>query len=90
MSSSAVGLSASNDGSAVRFAYDALDRPAGTTQAFGGGTYTLRYTYDAVGNRTAMSTTWGEYNYTYDALNRVISIVNPQGINVTLAYDAVG
>jgi len=83
-------LSASSDGSAARFAYDPLNRPVKAEQSFGGGTYTLRYTYDAVGNRTAMSTPWGEYNYTYDALNRLTSIVNPQGINVTLAYDAVG
>jgi RHS repeat-associated protein len=83
-------LSASDGGSRVEFAYDALNRPVKTAQTFGGGTYAITYAYDAVGNRTGMTTPLGEYNYTYDALNRLTSIVNPQGINITFAYDAVG
>ena len=80
-------LSASDGGSRVEFAYDALNRPVKTAQTFGGGTYAITYAYDAVGNRTGMTTPWGEYNYTYDALNRLTSIVDPQGINITFAYD---
>jgi RHS repeat-associated protein len=83
-------LSASDGGSRVEFAYDALNRPMKTAQTFGGGTYAITYAYDAVGNRISMTTPWGEYNYTYDALNRLTAIVNPRGINVTFAYDAVG
>jgi len=37
-----------------------------------------------------MATPWGRYSYTYDALNRVTGIVNPQGITVSFGYDAVG
>jgi RHS repeat-associated protein len=83
-------LSASDGGSRVEFAYDALNRPVKTAQIFGGGTYTITYAYDAVGNRTGMTTPWGEYTYTYDALNRMTSILNPQGITAAFKYDAVG
>jgi YD repeat-containing protein len=83
-------LSASDGESRVELVYDARNRPVKAEQTFGGGNYTISYAYDAVGNRTGMTTPWGEYAYTYDALNRLTSIVNPQGINVNFAYDAVG
>ncbi|KAF0125552.1 MAG: YD repeat-containing protein [Elusimicrobia bacterium] len=67
--------------------YDKLSRVTEVKDPAG---YAITYSYDVVGNRTAMTTPWGKYNYTYDALNRLTSIVNPQGITVTLAYDAVG
>jgi len=83
-------LNVSNAGGMVSFTYDALNRPVKTEQLFGGRSYAIAYAYDAVGNRTAMSTPWGKYSYTYDLLNRLAGIVNPQGINVTFGYDAVG
>ena len=83
-------LSASNASSSVSFVYDALNRAVETTQTFAGKSYTISYTFDAVGNRTSMTTPWGKYAYTYDALNRQTGIVNPQGINVSFGYDAVG
>ena len=83
-------LSASNDGSTVSFAYDALNRPVKGEQSFGGGSHVITYTYDAVGNRTAMTTPWGKYDYTYDVLNRLTAIINPQNITISFSYDAVG
>ena len=83
-------LSASNGGSSVGFAYDALNRVLETRQAFDGTAYTLNYGYDAVGNKTSMRTPWGRYSYTYDVLNRPASIINPQGITVLFKYDAAG
>ena len=83
-------LNVSNAGAMVSFTYDALNRPVKTEQLFGGRSYAIAYAYDAVGNLTAMATPLGKYSYTYDLLNRLAGIVNPQGINVTFGYDAVG
>jgi len=75
--------------STIRFAYDALNRPAGTTQAFGGGTYTLRYTYDAVGNRISREDRDGVTTYSYDFANRLVSADDPAAAE-TFAYDENG
>lgn len=74
----------------VSFAYDALNRHVKTEQLFGGRSYSMDYAYDAVGNRTSMATPWGKYDYTYDALNRLTGIVNPQNVTISFGYDAVG
>ena len=83
-------LAASDGASEVAFAYDALNRVAVTTQTVAGRPYAITYTYDASGNRTGMGTPWGAYSYTYDALNRVTDIVNPQGTRINFKYDAAG
>ncbi|MCM2268200.1 MAG: hypothetical protein NDI60_10560 [Elusimicrobiales bacterium] len=83
-------LRAANGEGAVSYTYDALNRVAGSVQAFGGAAHVIAYAYDAVGNRTAMKTPWGGYTYTYDALNRLTGLVNPQGVTVNFKYDAAG
>lgn len=55
----------------------------------------VRYAYDSAGNRTSISTQLaGEAErvtgYAYDALNRLESVVEPDGETTTYAYDPVG
>ena len=56
--------------------------------------YSLRYGYDAAGNRTSLTATIGAevYTtvYTHDALNRVATVTDSQGGVTTLGYDANG
>ena len=79
------------NGSAVALTYDSLDRITQEVQTLPGGhTVTLRYGYDANGNRTRMSTPWGDFIYAYDKLDRLVSLTNPYGQTFTFAYDAAG
>ena len=48
------------------------------------------YTYDLNGNRTLMIDPTGSTSYTYDTLNRLTSITNPNGETTAFAYDALG
>jgi RHS repeat-associated protein len=72
--------------------YDAVNRVVSTSQRFPlyASPFTLYYSYDANGNRTRMTTPWGDYTYSYDNLNRLISLTNPDAKTVTFAYDAIG
>jgi len=66
------------------FEYDEFDRQIATTDAFG---ERLEYAYDANGNRTQLTDPDGKVTrYSFDALNRVISIVNGAGVT-TYEYD---
>jgi hypothetical protein len=62
-----------NSATVITYTYDGLCRL--TNAAYSGGyTYTFGYTYDAVGNRTAMTkaiTATLVTTYTYDAANRL-------------------
>ena len=56
---------------------------------------TLRYQYDAAGNKTQFITEKVDgsqtiANYTYDALNRLATVSDTQGNTTTYGYDAVG
>ena len=50
----------------------------------------MAYSYDAVGNRLTMTDIRGVTNYTYDPLNRVLSVTTPGGSPIVYAYDGVG
>jgi RHS repeat-associated protein len=51
---------------------------------------TRDYTYSAAGNITAKNTEHGNYNYQYDALQRLTDAVNPLGADEAYSYDALG
>jgi RHS repeat-associated protein len=81
----------SYNGSGIGLTYDKIDRVKQVVQTLPNGfSATIGYTYDANGNRTGMSTPWGNFSYAYDALNRLTSITNPQGEVVSFTYDALG
>ena len=53
------------------------------------------YTYDAAGNRTAMTDDFGAHSYGYDAASKLTSAIYPSsgplsGLSETFSYDAVG
>jgi RHS repeat-associated protein len=79
------------NGSSLQNTYDTLNRLTQVIQTLPNGyAATIAYIYDAVGNRTAMTTPWGSFGYTYDANNRLTSITNPQGKAFTFTYDVAG
>jgi len=69
-----------------RFTYDSLNRLTGIAYADG---KTVSYSYDADGNRTAMSDSLGATAYSYDGLDRLVTVARSGG-TVTYAYDATG
>jgi YD repeat-containing protein len=79
------------NGSKLAMTYDALNRATQVIETLPDGrSFTLNYSYDADGNRTGMSTPWGNFVYTYDALNRETSVTNPQNEKFSFSYDADG
>ncbi len=82
---------AHHNGSIVEMTYDALYRLTQSKQTLPGGFQAIiGYAYDANGNRTRMTTPWGNFGYEYDTLNRLTKIVNPHGRIFTFAYDGLG
>jgi RHS repeat-associated protein len=83
-------VATNNSNSATTWAYDSLDRIASANQVLPNGfNVPIAHTFDANGNRTSMTTPWGTFAFTYDALNRIIGINNPFGQTVTFAYDSL-
>jgi RHS repeat-associated protein len=82
------------DDQVTSYSYDNLDRLKTETQADG---TVLGYEYDANGNRTQVKVTRGEAesqtvtttDYTYDALNRLATVIDSSG-TTTYSYDDVG
>jgi YD repeat-containing protein len=66
----------------ITYTYDPLNRLTGAEYSTG---ESFAYRYDAVGNRTAMTTTEGTTTYAYDAANRLTSV---DGVGYT--WDARG
>lgn len=50
----------------------------------------LDYTYDAVGNRTSLTTLEGVTSYSYDATGQLIGVTYPDGSSEQYTYDEVG
>lgn len=76
------------------FSYDATTRRL-TRVTEPDGRY-VRYEYDTVGNRTMMAHALSAGSaeeitqYAYDALNRMVRVIDPSGGVTTYTYDAVG
>ena len=70
----------------INHPYDARDRLLRITHPDG---VQIAYEYDAAGNRTRMTTAQQDIAYTYDALNRLETVVQG-GRTTTYAYTAVG
>ncbi len=68
--------------------YTPLDRVA--TTSYSDSTHSVADTYDADGNRTAMTDASGSSSYTYDAFGELTSADNGAGKTVSYGYDALG
>ncbi|WP_025704173.1 DUF6531 domain-containing protein, partial [Paenibacillus graminis] len=55
-----------------------------------GNDLTVKYKYDLAGRRTLMTDSTGDTRYTYDALNRPTSVIDPRGNNVRYEWTATG
>jgi RHS repeat-associated protein len=51
---------------------------------------TVQYEYDLAGRREKMADNTGDTRYTYDALNRPTSVIDPRGNNVRYEWTATG
>jgi RHS repeat-associated protein len=85
-------VSSTNLWGTVDYSYD-LDGRVAEIRSEGG--HRVTYTYDDLGNRTSISTQLAGQaarttTYTYDALNRLATIVEPDGDTTTYSYDPVG
>jgi RHS repeat-associated protein len=79
------------NGTALAMSYDAVDRQIQITQTLPNSySVVLSQAFDANGNRTSLTTPWGQFSYSYDALNRITAITNPFGQTVSFTYDAQG
>ncbi len=70
------------------FEYDALGHLIAVTDEH--DNVRLSYEYDTVGNRTAVVTHVGRTAYTFDKLNRLASVTDPDDNTTTYGYDTVG
>ena len=73
------------------YEYDVRDRLVSRTDPDGA---TIAYTYDAAGNRLAVTTEIPGIDprttsYTFDALNRLATVTDPEDLTTTYTYDAV-
>lgn len=86
--SNLVGIAFPNTTTAT-LAYDAANRLTGITDSAKSAYRTFRYTLDKVGNRTAIFDTIATTNYTYDAVNELLTAqLGP--LKESWTYDPVG
>jgi RHS repeat-associated protein len=75
------------NGKTNQYTYDLLNRLSKGSYADGSS---VSFGYDNDGNRTTMTDSRGTTTYSYDALERVLSVASPNGATVQYAYDALG
>ncbi|MDZ4338957.1 MAG: RHS repeat-associated core domain-containing protein [candidate division NC10 bacterium] len=81
------------NGVATTYSYDAASQLKSLVHAVGGAPFaSFGYTYDPVGNRTAMTEGAGTNTYAYYLLNRLTQATHPQAGNPaeSFSYDPVG
>ncbi len=77
-------------GTTTTYAYDGAGRLVGETVVGGGRDRTVTHTFDAVGNRLAVSDSVdGDTGFTYDVGDRIVQQSAPTG-DTTYVYDASG
>ena len=75
----------------TKFSYDELDRLVSIERDYGPFSKTLKYSYDANGNRVKMEDpAAGITRYEYDALNKLVELTNPSGEVTKYQYDKPG
>lgn len=88
-----------NSSARLTFDYDGLGRLTDTTQTItsihgfvpsAASQETLVYQYDLAGNRTGMTTSFGDVVYTQDTLNRLTKLTNPFLETWTFVYNSLG
>src|SRR5439155_23071418 len=87
---------ADRDGRLSIYGYDALGRLvrqdglafAGAGNAGPSPAEQQRYAFDAAGRLTSAADAEGAYAFSYDALGRRLSSVDPNGLSLTFSYDA--
>lgn len=83
-------LNVTDGDSNLSFIYDTLNRVIETRTAATAGqaATTIRYSYNATGNRRSMTdSVGGVTNYVYDSLSRMTSLTDPSGQQFTFTYD---
>jgi RHS repeat-associated protein len=80
------------NGVVTKYGYDAAQNVVSLINTGPGGDIlsSFAYTYDTRGLRSSMTTEAGTWHYTYDDLGRLSSWTDPQNVQTTLSYDAVG
>jgi len=80
------------NGTYSEYDYDAAGQLASLVNLKADGTVNSRYdyTYDAVGQRTAVTTLDGTTTYAYDAAGQLVGAQLPDGRQLTYRYDAAG
>ncbi|MGE0706842.1 MAG: RHS repeat-associated core domain-containing protein [Planctomycetota bacterium] len=81
-----LGLEGPDGGYAL--AYDDLGRLSSLTDT--GLKQTIRYAYDAAGDRTSMKLPWGEVRYRHDVQGRLTGLVLPDGKEVAIELNRDG
>jgi YD repeat-containing protein len=81
-------IATSNTNSSATFSYDARNRLIGESWIIAGGTYTLGFSYDSVGNLVKLTYPDGTaITYSIDQMNRVSAVKNGAGTLATLTYN---
>jgi YD repeat-containing protein len=80
------------DGTTETYTYDKNNRVKVLTNAKADKTIisSYQYTYDCAGNQLTKTEAKGTTTYTYDSLNRLSSVAEPEGKVTTYTYDGAG
>jgi RHS repeat-associated protein len=79
------------NGQVITYVYDGRNRLLSQSESLNGKAYTTRFEYDGVGNKRFVYDNKGnKTEYVYDALNRLVRTVFPEGNTVQYHYDKSG
>jgi RHS repeat-associated protein len=79
------------NGQVITYVYDGRYRLLSQSESLNGKIYTSRFEYDGVGNKKFVYDNKGnKTEYVYDALNRLVRTVFPEGNTISYKYDKNG